>query len=178
MNTDREVMRHFPAVLTGVQVSSSFTKLRNVIEERGWGVWAVEVEGEFVGMAGLWIPTFSAPFMPCTEALWRFRREFWGRSIAYAAAVQALAYGFSELRLNEIVAYTAASNIRSIRLMERLNFNRDLGGDFEHPGVPEGNPLRHHFLYRKMPNQLPVPASSSVTPSAGAGRAPSGAADH
>jgi RimJ/RimL family protein N-acetyltransferase len=163
MNTDPEVMRHFPAVLTGAQVCLSFTKLREVIEERGWGVWAVETEGAFAGMAGLWIPSFSAPFMPCTEILWRFRREYWGRGIAYAAAVQALAYGFSELRLTEIVAYTAASNIRSIRLMERLNFNRDLNGDFEHPGVPEGNPLRHHVLYRKMPNQSSEPTLASVT---------------
>lgn len=41
MNTDPEVMRHFPSVLTQDQVSSSFTKLRDVIGERGWGVWAV-----------------------------------------------------------------------------------------------------------------------------------------
>jgi RimJ/RimL family protein N-acetyltransferase len=166
MNTDPEVMRHFPAIFTQEQVSSSFNKLRDVIGPRGWGVWAVEAEGEFAGMTGLWNPTFVAPFMPCTEVLWRFRRKFWGRGIAYEAAVQALAYGFLELRLTEIVAFTATSNSRSIRLMERLDFVRDFNGDFEHPGVPEGSPLRHHVLFRKMPNQSPDLAFSSDTPRA------------
>ena len=171
-------MRHFPAILTRQEASASFARLRNVIDECGWGIWAVDVDGTFAGMTGLWIPTFSAAFMPCTEILWRFRREFWGRGVGYAAANQALAYGFSELRLPEIVAYTAALNLRSIRLMERLNFNRDFGGDFEHPSVPQENPLRHHVLYRRMPNQLPYPTSPSVTPPADAAGAPSVAADH
>ena len=167
MNTDPEVMRHFPAVLTKQEASASFARLRNEIEKRGWGVWAVEVDGALAGMTGLWIPRFSAPFMPCTEILWRFRRQFWSRGLAYAAAVQALVYGFSTLRLTEIVAYTAASNLRSIRLMERLDFIRDLAGDFEHPGVPQGNPLRHHVLYRKRPSHSPDPTPASVTSAAG-----------
>jgi hypothetical protein len=32
--------------------------------------------------------------------------------------------------------------------MERLGMSHDPGDDFEHPGVPAGNPLRPHVLYR------------------------------
>jgi hypothetical protein len=32
--------------------------------------------------------------------------------------------------------------------MERLKFERDADGDFEHPSIPEGHLLRHHVLYR------------------------------
>ncbi len=164
MNSDPEVMRHFPAVLTRQEALDSFRRIRGAIETQGWGVWAVDVDGEFAGLTGLAVPRFDAPFMPCTEILWRFRRQYWGRGLAYAAAVQALAYGFMTLHLREIVAFTAASNLRSIRLMERLEFTRDPGDDFEHPGVPEGCPLRRHVLYRRRPNRAP---DSTPAPFAG-----------
>jgi hypothetical protein len=32
--------------------------------------------------------------------------------------------------------------------MERIGLTRDLDGDFDHPRVPEGSPLRRHVLYR------------------------------
>jgi len=31
--------------------------------------------------------------------------------------------------------------------MERLGMERDQGMDFEHPGVPEGSPLKSHVTY-------------------------------
>jgi len=167
MNTDPEVMRHFPAVYTRQEASDSLNRMRSGIDERGWGVWAVDVDEVFAGMTGLLTPRFAAPFTPCIEILWRFRRQFWGRGLAYAAAVQAMAYGFSTLRLTEIVAFTAVSNLRSIRLMERLEFTRDIEGDFEHPRIPPGHPLRHQVLYRKKPNQSSDPALSSGTSRAG-----------
>jgi len=33
-------------------------------------------------------------------------------------------------------------------VMEKLGMHHDPGGDFEHPSLPEGNPLRQHVLYR------------------------------
>lgn len=148
MNADPEVMRHFPATLSLEESRALLERLRDGIEARGWGVWAVEVDGQLAGMTGLMVPRFEAPFMPCTEILWRFRRAFWGRGCARAAAAQALARDVPALRLKEVVAFTAASNLRSIRLMERLEFKRDPQGDFQHPGLPEGHPLRPHVLYR------------------------------
>lgn len=151
MNADPEVMRYFPAPLTRAETAASFERLRRGIHERGWGLWAVEVDGIFAGFTGLNIPRFSAPFTPCVEMGWRFRREFWGRSLAYRAAREALVFGFESLRLEEIVAFTAAGNLRSRRLMERLGFKRDLNGDFDHPSIPEGHELRSHVLYRISP---------------------------
>lgn len=42
----------------------------------------------------------------------------------------------------------AAINSRSIAVMERLGMERDLGGDFLHPGVPLESPLAPHVLFR------------------------------
>ena len=148
MNADPEVMRYFPALLTSAETAASLERLRRGIEERGWGLWAVEVDGLFAGFTGLNHPTFSAHFTPCTEIGWRFRREFWGRGLASRAAREALLFGFESLKLAEIVAFTAATNGRSRRLMERLGFERDASGDFEHPSIPQGHALRLHVLYR------------------------------
>jgi RimJ/RimL family protein N-acetyltransferase len=148
MNADPEVMRYFPARLTKEESAASMERLRRAIDERGWGLWAVDVDGVFAGFTGLNVPSFFAPFTPCTEIGWRFRREFWGRGLAYRAACEAVAFGFESLKLAEIVSFTAATNLRSRRLMERLKFQRDAGEDFDHPSIPEGHVLRRHVLYR------------------------------
>ena len=148
MNADREVMRYFPTLLSPAQSAASLERLRCGIAERGWGLWAVEVDGVFAGFTGLNVPSFSAHFTPCTEIGWRFRKEFWGRGLACRAARVALKFGFTTLRLPEIVSFTARTNLRSRKLMERLGFQHDAVGDFEHPAILEGHPLRPHVLYR------------------------------
>lgn len=148
MNSDPEVMRYLLPV-TRTECLDVFNRTRERTTQRGWGVWAVEVDGIFAGMVGLHVPEWQVPFSPCTEVLWRLRKEFWGCGIAYEAATKAVDYGFSCVGLEEIVAYTVPMNHRSIRLMERLGFERDQEGDFDHPAVPPGNDLRRHVLYRK-----------------------------
>jgi len=156
MNADPDVMRYFLSPLTRAESGAALSRMRNSLEEFGWGIQAVEVDGLFAGMAGLNAPRWKLPFSPCTEILWRFRKEYWGKGIAMAASAQAMETGFSTVGLDEIVAFTTPPNFRSIRLMERLGFARDLEGDFDHPAVPEGHPLRRHVLYRKKnPRLLP-----------------------
>lgn len=148
MNADPEVMRFFPRTLTEAESRASFERLRTAIARRGWGLWAVESRGRFAGLTGLWEPSFVAPFMPCIEIGWRLRREFWGRGFAFAAALQSVAYARDRLGLPELVSFTSIHNLRSRALMERLGFKRDAGGDFDHPSIEPGSPLRHHVLYR------------------------------
>ncbi|HTB79761.1 MAG TPA: GNAT family N-acetyltransferase [Opitutaceae bacterium] len=161
MNSDPEVVRYL-LPMTRSESLDVFGHIRKEITQRGWGVWAVEVDGIFAGMVGLHVPEWHLPFSPCTEVLWRLRKEFWGRGIAYEAASKAIDYGFSKADLEEIVSFTTPSNLRSIRLIERLGFERDYQGDFDHPEVPAGSNLRRHILYRKKkPNQTPEPTAPS-----------------
>ena len=149
MNADPEVMRFFPRRLTPEESAVSLARQREAIEKRGWGLWAVDVDGMFAGFTGLAEPKFRAHFTPCVEIGWRLRREFWGQGVAFAAAQQALANAFSELRLSEMVSFTAEINLRSRRLMQRLGFSHDPGEDFDHPEIAEHHPLRRHVLYRE-----------------------------
>jgi RimJ/RimL family protein N-acetyltransferase len=148
MNADAAVMEFFPQPLTREQSLASLERLKQRIQERGWGLWAVEVERGFAGFTGLAEPTFTARFTPCVEIGWRFRRRFWGRGYALEAARVALRFGFEGLRLREVVSFTARRNERSQRLMQRLGMTHSALDDFEHPMLPTGHPLRDHVLYR------------------------------
>jgi len=153
MNADAEVMRFFPKPLSRDESAFTMTRLRARIDERGWGLWALEVNGVFAGFTGLAEPKFTAHFTPCVEIGWRLRKEFWGQGIAFDAARQAMDYAFAELKLAQLVSFTAALNLRSRRLMERLGFSHDGRDDFDHPEIAEGHMLRRHVLYRRQFSQ-------------------------
>ncbi len=40
------------------------------------------------------------------------------------------------------------SNVRSLRVMEKIGLKRDLSGDFAHPKLAADHKLSHHVLYR------------------------------
>jgi RimJ/RimL family protein N-acetyltransferase len=102
----------------------------------------------FIGYVGLSVPTFDAHFTPCVEIGWRLAKEYWGRGYASEAAAASLRFAFEKLHLKQIVAFTVPLNRRSIRVMERIGMSRDLAGDFEHPKLAPGHPLRSHVLHR------------------------------
>jgi RimJ/RimL family protein N-acetyltransferase len=143
-------MQHMPAVLPRQASDALAERIEAHWGEHGFGLWAVEVPGvaPFAGFVGLSIPGFEAPFTPCVEIGWRLAAPCWGRGYASEAARAALGFGFEELGLAEIVSFTTPDNLRSRRVMEKLGMLRDPADDFDHPGLPEGHPLRRHLLYR------------------------------
>jgi RimJ/RimL family protein N-acetyltransferase len=150
MNADPRVMEFFPKLLDRAESDLLVTRIRDHFARHGFGLWAVEVPGvaDFIGFVGLAIPRFEAHFTPCVEIGWRLAREHWGRGYATEAARAALAFGFRDLALQEIVSFTTAANVRSRAVMERIGMTWSPEDDFDHPALPEGHPLRRHVLYR------------------------------
>lgn len=150
MNADPAVMEHFPSLLTRAESDQTVGRIVKHFDEHGFGVWAVEVPGvaSFIGFVGLMVPRFQAHFTPCVEVGWRIARPHWARGYATEGARAALAYGFDALGLGEIVSMTVLGNDRSRRVMDKLGMRRDPDGDFDHPLVESGHPLRRHVLYR------------------------------
>jgi RimJ/RimL family protein N-acetyltransferase len=127
------------------------------IGREGWSFWAVEVVGgePFIGMVGLHRVDPSFPFAPAVEIGWRLHPAHWGHGYATEAAVASLDHGFAA-GLDEIVAFTAAGNVRSQAVMRRIGMAHDPSADFNHPAVPVGSPLRPHVLYRIRPGRAGV----------------------
>lgn len=143
-------MEHFPAVLTKAQSDDLIEAIEAGFEVNGFGLWALELKesGEFIGFAGLSVPSFEAPFTPAVEVGWRLARSAWGQGYATEAGRAALVFGFEEAGLGEIVSFTTVANIRSRAVMERLDMSHDPTDDFDHPRLPAGHPQRRHVLYR------------------------------
>jgi RimJ/RimL family protein N-acetyltransferase len=151
LNADARVMRYFPAPLTTAESDAMATRIRELFEPRGWGLWAVEIPGvvSFAGFIGLAQPRFGAHFTPCTEVGWRLAPDVWGQGYATEGATAVLDVSFRELHLDEVVSFTTESNIPSRRVMERIGMTRNPADDFDHPGLPDGHALRRHVLYRR-----------------------------
>lgn len=146
LNADPRVCEHLAAPLTRAESDDLLDRIEDCWREHGYGLWAVERldRRELVGFVGLWPAEFDAPFTPAVEVGWRLAPQHWGLGFATEAGVAALRYAFDLLALPEIVSFTAAGNVRSRRVMERLGLAHDVAGDFDHPELP-GVP---HVLYR------------------------------
>jgi len=99
-------------------------------------------------LIGLAEPRFEAHFTPAVEVGWRLAREHWGNGYAVEGACAAVAFGFEQLGLDEIVSFTTVANEPSRRVMERLGMTHDAAGDFQHPLLAPDDPIRPHVLYR------------------------------
>ncbi len=174
LTTDRHLLRPFeardrtpfaelnvhPLVVESLGSAPSRAESDDMLERygaemrsEGWGLWAVELRDgpSFVGMVGLHAVRPDIPCAPAVEVGWRLHPDHWGHGYATEGAEAALRHGFSQGDLDEIVSFTTTLNVRSQAVMTRLGMTRDEDGDFDHPNLPEGSPLRRHVLYRIRP---------------------------
>ena len=147
MNADLNVMEFFPRLWSPEESKAALARIEQAFDERGFGIYAIEVSGTFGGIVGLSIPTFNAPFTPCVEILWRLTPASWGKGHATAAAAAVLQTAFQTLSLEEVVSFASRNNVKSIRVMQKIGMRLDPHGDFDHPDV-EDPTLRPHVLYR------------------------------
>ncbi|HXD77437.1 MAG TPA: GNAT family N-acetyltransferase [Puia sp.] len=142
MNGDPAVMEYFPRVSTAAESAALVDRIEAHFGEFGFGLYATDRldTGEFIGFVGLSRPSFSAWFTPCFEIGWRLRVSAWGQGFATEAALEVLRYGLMEVGLERIYSWTAAVNLRSERVMQKIGMVKV--GEFEHPKVEEGSGLK------------------------------------
>ena len=153
LNADPAVIRYFPAPLDRADSDRLARRLEQKFAAQGWGWWAVEVRSgaPFIGFVGLNIPDYAdeLPFTPAFEIGWRLAKDHWRRGYAKEAATEVLRYAFEDLGREEVVSFTAAQNLPSQAVMQAIGMTRDTSGDFDHPLLAPGHPLRRHVLYLK-----------------------------
>jgi RimJ/RimL family protein N-acetyltransferase len=147
LNQDPLVARWLGGAMSAARSRATFDRVASGMADNDWGVWAVLDEtGEAVGAAGLHVLDDDWGF-DGVEAMWRLRTDAVGRGLVSAVMPSILADGFARLPVDEIVAFTARSNVRSQAVMRRLGFSRDEGRDFDHPALADDHPLRPHVMY-------------------------------
>lgn len=147
MNRDVRVMRYFPALMTDSQTEMFYNRIVAEFKQKGWGLYAAELKssGAFIGYVGLHEISFEADFTPGIEIGWRLAADYHNRGLATEAAVEVLKLA-KEMRLCRLYSFTAKPNAPSERVMQKIGMTK--AGEFEHPALQEGSPLRTHVLYR------------------------------
>lgn len=166
LNADPQVMRHFPHTWSRAESDASAERVRARLAEQGYGLWALQTpERPFAGFVGLALVPFDFPDdvvarlwphartgapaaadpPPLHEIGWRLAREAWGRGDATTAARATLDFARHVLGLPGVVSFTATSNVASQAVMRRLDMQP--AGEFDHPRLAEGHPLRRHLLF-------------------------------
>ena len=120
------------------------------IDEHGWGLWAAERKADrrllgFVGLAT--VKAGALPVGPAVEMGWRLIPDAWGAGFATEGAHAALAWGLANIDTDEIIAFTAASNVKSQAVMTRIGMVPDPARDFDHPRLARDHPLSRHVVY-------------------------------
>jgi RimJ/RimL family protein N-acetyltransferase len=148
---DPVVRRYFPGVPTPEQISEDFDRAMEKARANGFhfGSARLKADESFVGLLGIGVipddMQEAIPGHPRVEIGWVFATRFWGQGLAPEGARAWLDYAWT-IGLPEVVAFTAAINRPSQRVMEKLGMAR--AGDFMHPRIAEGHRLRPHVVYR------------------------------
>jgi RimJ/RimL family protein N-acetyltransferase len=148
LGADARVMTSVGGVLTADQCAGWLERQVGQWRTHFFGPFAVERDGGFVGFVGLSRADFDAGLIPAVEVAWRLAFDHWGKGYATEAARAVIEDAFERLGLSEVAAVTTPGNTRSRGVMDRLGMVYSPSETFEHPRVPEGDPLRTHVVYR------------------------------
>lgn len=148
MSRDPQVMRYFPDLLDQQQSQALAQRIQQLIFKHGWGFWAVELKStqQFIGLTGLHSLAEKFDFTPAVEIGWRFDHRYWRQGFAKEAAKACLAFGFDQLKLDQIYAFTTLANSASESLMQKLGMS--FVKHFAHPEMLPDHPLSQHVLYQ------------------------------
>lgn len=148
--SDPEVMRYLGPLMTRAETDAALDRQNGYLESHGYCFWAVErrEDGALLGFCGVKPGAPDTPIAQDMEIGWRFAPAYWGKGYAREAAEASLAWAWAHTDAPRVAAITVQDNKASWGLMERIGMSRVLDGDFDHPAVPDGSPLKRHILYR------------------------------
>ena len=152
LNADERVVEFLPGPLNREQSDATAARIRNHFDQRGFGLWAVEVTGvaPFIGFVGLSVPSVRCAFHPLRRDRLAARLRPLGPRLRHRGRPRrAPRSGSTNSASTRSSRFTVPDNLRSRAVMERIGMRRSPVDDFEHPNLPPGHPLRRHVLYRR-----------------------------
>lgn len=116
-----EFMR--PDTRTREQFSGAILDFQAAFAEKTGIRWAIAGKNDdrIIGDLGFRLDAFNF----CAALGYRLAPAYWGRGIASEAVGTVVRYGFETLELNRIEATVNVANERSIRVLEKLGFQRE-----------------------------------------------------
>ncbi|MDQ0427406.1 ribosomal-protein-alanine N-acetyltransferase [Planomicrobium stackebrandtii] len=148
MSADPEVMQYFPRLLCRENADRLIDRFEAHMDEKGYTMWAVEKkeDSSFIGFIGLLEITMDINGQGFAEIGWRLDKRYWKKGFAVEGAQACLAYAFGPLDMTRVFSFTSTLNEPSQTVMKRIGMTKE--GEFEHPKLEQGSPLKRHVLYR------------------------------
>lgn len=133
MNADVGVMADLGGPLSREPSDLKLDRFQRSFRDDGVTRWVVtDRTRRFCGYCGIVRQGEDHPLGAHHEIGWRLTRRSWGRGYATEAAAAALSDAFDRVGCSEVLAYTAADNVRSQAVMARLGLTRRESLDFTH----------------------------------------------
>ena len=116
---DEEAMYAYEGVFSDDEVQSWLDKQIRNYEERGFGLWAVMLNGidEMIGQCGLTMQEYGNKQI--LEVGYLFQKTFWGHGYATEAAIACKNYAFTKLNAAEVFSIIRDTNIASQNVAKR-----------------------------------------------------------
>jgi ribosomal-protein-alanine N-acetyltransferase len=120
LNQDPDVLRHVPdKALPDIAAARQILIDYPIADyhKYGFGRFAciLKKTGENIGFSGLkYLPEFGE-----VELGFRLMRAYWGQGLATETAIASIRFGFSDLRLKQIISLVMPDNAASIRVLEK-----------------------------------------------------------
>jgi len=144
MLCDPEVMYAYERDFSDEDVRQWLDNQLSRYKKYGFGMWSVILKqsGNMIGQAGITMQPYKDGELH--EIGYLFKKAFWHNGYATEAAQACVALA-AKLGIEELVAFTTVTNLRSQRVMQKIGM--ECVAQFNHPTLPEGHPLRRHVLY-------------------------------
>jgi RimJ/RimL family protein N-acetyltransferase len=147
MTADPVSMVDYGAPFDRKTAQERFDRHRAAFVRDGFGKWALrrKLDDAYLGICGVSPIWPTLPAAPGLEIGWRLVASAWGRGYATEAARAALHDIFARTDADEVIAFTAPWNARSLAVMGRLGLRRDASRDFPQE---DGEPSLVHVAPR------------------------------
>jgi RimJ/RimL family protein N-acetyltransferase len=151
LNQDIHVSEFFTAPISPADSEAAVRRYQSAHQRDGFCFLAAELKtsGEFIGTIGMQTMSLDIPALPLpkVEIGWRIGYSHWGTGLATEGARAVVDYAFNTVGLSYVAAITAAVNLRSQRVMDKLGMQRRDDLTFHHPGIAAGHMLEKHVVY-------------------------------
>lgn len=147
INSNTEVMRHFPKTYTLPQTEQLIERMQQQFNKHQFCYFAVEILAtkENIGFIGLCEQTYEIDFNPSVDIGWRIHPDFWHKGYATEGAKACLHYGFEHCNLPKIVSVATKNNTPSISVMQKIGMQKVK--EFKHPLLVDYPDLEDCVLY-------------------------------
>ena len=131
--SDPETMRYYPQPYDEAGTRRWIAWCRDSYAKHGFGLWAVTLDGEFIGDCGISMQPINGQWLP--EIGYHIRKDHWRKGYASEAAAACIRVAFEQFGFPAVYSYMNADNEPSRRTAMKNGMTQVDAYDDPHHGA-------------------------------------------